>query len=42
MTEGDRLTGAHPAAEDLDRAVLFEGQDKKDRMTAFLEKRNRA
>ncbi|MCB5907449.1 enoyl-CoA hydratase/isomerase family protein [Streptomyces pinistramenti] len=34
--------GAHPIADDLAQAVLFEGQDKKDRMTAFLEKRNRA
>ncbi|MEU7482554.1 enoyl-CoA hydratase/isomerase family protein [Streptomyces sp. NPDC042319] len=31
--------GAHPVADDLAQAVLFEGQDKKDRMTQFLEKR---
>ncbi|WP_078599691.1 enoyl-CoA hydratase/isomerase family protein [Streptomyces violens] len=31
--------GAHPVADDLAQAVLFEGQDKKDRMTRFLEKR---
>ncbi|MFI8995026.1 enoyl-CoA hydratase/isomerase family protein [Streptomyces sp. NPDC053542] len=30
--------GAHPVADDLAQAVLFEGQDKKDRMTRFLEK----
>jgi enoyl-CoA hydratase len=29
--------GAHPVADDLAQAVLFEGQDKKDRMTQFLE-----
>lgn len=34
--------GAHPVADDLAQAVLFEGQDKKDRMTRFLEKRSRA
>ncbi|MFE4830747.1 enoyl-CoA hydratase/isomerase family protein [Streptomyces sp. NPDC056672] len=33
--------GAHPVADDLAQAVLFEGQDKKERMTRFLEKRNR-
>ncbi|WP_428837634.1 enoyl-CoA hydratase/isomerase family protein [Streptomyces olivaceiscleroticus] len=31
--------GAHPVADDLAQAVLFEGQDKRDRMTRFLEKR---
>ncbi|MFZ3561464.1 enoyl-CoA hydratase/isomerase family protein [Streptomyces sp. BH055] len=31
--------GAHPVADDLAQAVLFEGQDKKDRMTHFLNKR---
>nr|WP_306317114.1 MULTISPECIES: hypothetical protein [unclassified Streptomyces] len=31
--------GAHPVADDLTQAVLFEGQDKKDRMTRFLEKK---
>jgi enoyl-CoA hydratase len=31
--------GAHPIADDLAQAVLFEGADKKDRMTRFLEKR---
>ncbi|MFE5211584.1 enoyl-CoA hydratase/isomerase family protein [Streptomyces sp. NPDC056600] len=31
--------GAHPVADDLAQAVLFEGADKKDRMTRFLEKR---
>ncbi|MER7396281.1 enoyl-CoA hydratase/isomerase family protein [Streptomyces sp. NPDC000151] len=31
--------GAHPVADDLAQAVLFEGQDKRDRMTHFLEKR---
>ncbi|MEV7289526.1 enoyl-CoA hydratase/isomerase family protein [Streptomyces sp. NPDC093252] len=30
--------GAHPVADDLAQAVLFEGQDKRDRMTRFLEK----
>lgn len=34
--------GAHPVADDLAQAVLFEGQDKKERMTRFLEKRSRA
>ncbi|KUM82973.1 enoyl-CoA hydratase/isomerase family protein [Streptomyces pseudovenezuelae] len=33
--------GAHPVADDLAQAVLFEGEDKKERMTRFLE-RNRA
>ncbi|MEU1520067.1 enoyl-CoA hydratase/isomerase family protein [Streptomyces sp. NPDC005811] len=33
--------GAHPIADDLAQAVLFEGQDKKDRMTQFLKKRGR-
>lgn len=31
---------AHPVADDLAQAVLFEGQDKRDRMTRFLEKRS--
>ncbi|GAA5049941.1 enoyl-CoA hydratase/carnithine racemase [Thermocatellispora tengchongensis] len=31
--------GAHPVADDLAQAVLFEGPDKKDRMTRFLNKR---
>ncbi|MEU3340875.1 enoyl-CoA hydratase/isomerase family protein [Streptomyces sp. NPDC006668] len=30
--------GAHPVADDLAQAVLFEGNDKKERMTRFLEK----
>ncbi|MGW4031555.1 enoyl-CoA hydratase/isomerase family protein [Streptomyces sp. NPDC004838] len=30
--------GAHPVADDLAQAVLFEGADKRDRMTRFLEK----
>lgn len=30
--------GAHPVADDLAQAVLFEGQDKRDRMTRFLER----
>ncbi|MBD9726308.1 enoyl-CoA hydratase/isomerase family protein [Streptomyces caniscabiei] len=34
--------GSHPVVDDLAQAVLFEGQDKKDRMTRFLEKRSRA
>ncbi|MFD8217215.1 enoyl-CoA hydratase/isomerase family protein [Streptomyces sp. NPDC059697] len=34
--------GAHPVADDLAQAVLFEGQDKRERMTRFLEKRSRA
>lgn len=33
--------GAHPAADDLAQAVLFEGRDKRERMTRFLEKRSR-
>jgi enoyl-CoA hydratase/carnithine racemase len=32
--------GAHPVADDLAQAVLFEGQDKRERMTRFLEKRS--
>ncbi|MEV7738120.1 enoyl-CoA hydratase/isomerase family protein [Streptomyces sp. NPDC088921] len=32
--------GAHPVADDLAQAVLFEGQDKKDRMTQFLESKS--
>lgn len=31
--------GAHPVADDLAQAVLFETQDKHDRMTGFLERR---
>ncbi|MDI3406748.1 enoyl-CoA hydratase/isomerase family protein [Streptomyces cavernicola] len=31
--------GAHPVADDLAQAVLFEGQDKRERMTRFLSKR---
>ncbi|MFF3151533.1 enoyl-CoA hydratase/isomerase family protein, partial [Streptomyces sp. NPDC057927] len=34
--------GAHPVADDLAQAVLFEGQDKRERMTRFLEKRSSA
>ncbi|MQY33817.1 putative enoyl-CoA hydratase echA8 [Streptomyces sp. RB17] len=34
--------GAHPVADDLAQAVLFEGEDKKDRMIRFLQKRSRA
>ncbi|MFD8686539.1 enoyl-CoA hydratase/isomerase family protein [Streptomyces sp. NPDC059651] len=30
--------GAHPVADDLAQAVLFEGADKKDRMTRFLDR----
>ncbi|MFI6584584.1 enoyl-CoA hydratase/isomerase family protein [Embleya sp. NPDC050493] len=33
--------GAHPIADDLAQAVLFESQDKKDRMTRFLDARSR-
>ncbi|SOE53196.1 Enoyl-CoA hydratase/carnithine racemase [Streptomyces sp. OV198] len=32
--------GAHPVADDLAQAVLFEGKDKRERMTRFLEKRS--
>jgi enoyl-CoA hydratase len=31
--------GAHPLADDLAQAVLFETADKRNRMTAFLERR---
>ncbi|MFE7760481.1 enoyl-CoA hydratase/isomerase family protein [Streptomyces sp. NPDC057438] len=31
--------GAHPVADDLAQAVLFEGRDKQERMTRFLEKK---
>ncbi|MGC0422737.1 enoyl-CoA hydratase/isomerase family protein [Embleya sp. AB8] len=31
--------GAHPPANDLAQAVLFEGSDKKERMTRFLAKK---
>lgn len=30
--------GVHPLADDLAQAVLFEGRDKEERMTRFLEK----
>ncbi|MYW04098.1 enoyl-CoA hydratase/isomerase family protein, partial [Streptomyces sp. SID3343] len=30
--------GAHPVADDLAQAVLFEGSDKRDRMNAYLAK----
>ena len=30
---------AHPVLDDVAQAVLFETQDKHDRMTAFLERR---
>lgn len=30
--------GAHPVADDLAQAVLFEGADKRERMTRFLER----
>jgi enoyl-CoA hydratase/carnithine racemase len=30
--------GAHPLADDLAQAILFDTQDKRDRMTAFLER----
>ncbi|WP_432826744.1 enoyl-CoA hydratase/isomerase family protein [Dactylosporangium sp. CA-092794] len=33
--------GAHPVADDLAQAVLFETEDKQRRMTAFLERRTR-
>ncbi|GAB2902054.1 hypothetical protein GCM10022245_41780 [Streptomyces mayteni] len=32
--------GAHPVADDLAQAVLFEGRDKEERMRHFLEKRS--
>ncbi len=35
VTDAD---GAHPTADDLAQAVLFEGSDKRDRMTRFLDK----
>jgi enoyl-CoA hydratase len=31
--------GAHPVADDLAQAVLFESHDKQERMTRFLEKK---
>lgn len=34
--------GAHPVADDLAQAVLFEGADKRERMTRFLEKADRS
>ncbi|MFB6549307.1 enoyl-CoA hydratase/isomerase family protein [Streptomyces sp. NPDC056405] len=33
--------GAHPVADDLAQAVLFEGPDKQDRMTRFLNRSTR-
>ena len=33
--------GAHPVADDLAQAILFDSQDKHDRMTAFLERTRR-
>lgn len=33
--------GAHPLADDLAQAVLFESPDKQQRMTAFLDRRSR-
>lgn len=33
--------GAHPWADDIAQAVLFETEDKQDRMSAFLERRKR-
>lgn len=30
--------GAHPVADDLAQAILFDSPDKQDRMTAFLER----
>ncbi|GII64348.1 putative enoyl-CoA hydratase/isomerase [Sphaerisporangium krabiense] len=33
--------GVHPLADDLAQAVLFETEDKHDRMTKFLERRRR-
>jgi len=33
--------GAHPLADDLTQAVLFESADKHDRMTGFLERKKR-
>lgn len=33
--------GAHPIADDLAQAVLFEGHDKEERMRRFLEKKGR-
>lgn len=32
---------AHPVIDDLAQAVLFETQDKQDRMTAFLERKEK-
>ncbi len=32
---------AHPVLDDIAQAVLFESADKRERMTAFLEKKNR-
>ncbi|MEE2044582.1 enoyl-CoA hydratase/isomerase family protein, partial [Nocardiopsis tropica] len=33
--------GAHPLADDMAQAVLFESADKHDRMTRFLERKKR-
>ena len=33
--------GVHPVADDLAQAILFQTQDKRDRMTAFLDRRSR-
>lgn len=33
--------GAHPWADDIAQAVLFETEDKQERMTAFLERKKR-
>ncbi|MCP2263961.1 enoyl-CoA hydratase/isomerase family protein [Promicromonospora thailandica] len=35
----DAPPGAHPLVDDVAQAVLFETQEKSDRMTAFLERR---
>lgn len=34
--------GAHPAFDDVAQAVLFETEEKQERMTAFLERRSRS
>lgn len=33
---------AHPVVDNIAQAVLFDGSEKHDRMTAFLERKNRA
>jgi hypothetical protein len=33
--------GPHPLADDLAQAILFETEDKDQRMTAFLERGKR-